>query len=218
LATVIKENYLKALYILDQKDTEISVSDLGKLLKVSKPTVNDMIKKLEKRGWLNYKKYKPISFTTKGRKAAALIIRKHRLTEMFLVKIMGLGWEEVHEIAEQIEHIKSDRFFDRMDEILGFPNEDPHGSPIPNKQGKVKEPNYLPLTECEENTSVTLKGLNNSSKELLIYLNNKEIQLGTKLRINKKEPFDQSINLSYGNHREVDISHTVAKSLLVEKS
>jgi len=129
-----EENYLKASYFLANSDNEINLSELSKSLKVSKPTVNSMVKKLCEKGFLNYQKYKPLVLTAYGRKNAALIIRKHRLTEMYLVEKMNFGWEEVHDIAEQLEHLKSPEFFDRMDELLNFPTHDPHGSPIPNKK------------------------------------------------------------------------------------
>ena len=112
MPSTIKENYLKALHYLNQNTSKISLTDLGKSLNVSKPTVNDMVKKFQANGWLIYEKYKPIKLTPKGKKAAALIVRKHRLAEMFLFKIMGFGWEEVHDIAEELEHIQSDLFFD----------------------------------------------------------------------------------------------------------
>ena len=151
MATITIENYLKALYTLNQVSREISLTDLSKEMNVSAPTVNNMIKKLQDKGWVAYQKYKPIKLTTDGALQAAKIIRKHRLTEMFLVKIMGFGWEEVHDIAEQIEHIKSDDFFDRMDELLGFPKTDPHGSPIPDKNGKILEQHYKTLAQIEPN-------------------------------------------------------------------
>ena len=169
MATIIIENYLRALYSLSQKNEEVSLTDLSKELGVSAPTVNNMVKKLQKKGWVNYKKYKPIKLTKAGRLVAASVIRKHRLTEMFLVKIMGFGWEEVHDIAEQIEHIKSDSYFERMDELLGFPNTDPHGSPIPNKQGEIIKYDYKPLSEIEQNSEVTITALKDSSFELLDY-------------------------------------------------
>ena len=216
MATVIKENYLKALYFLDQKNEEISISDLGKEMQVSKPTVNDMVKKLESMGWVHYEKYKPLRLTDKGRKNAALIIRKHRLTEMFLAQVMGFGWEEVHDIAEQIEHIDSEQFFDRMDEILGFPTTDPHGSPIPDKEGNTNKLNYQLLANTPVNSKVILRGLRDSSKEFLLYLNNKNLKLGTEIILHHIETYDKSITVSYDDFSEVQLSHSVSSRLLVE--
>jgi len=130
MASKTKENYIKALFYLHQRSEDISLSHLGEVLEVSKPTANDMVKKLKVEGIVHSEKYKPIKITEQGKKAAAKIIRKHRLSEIFLLQIMNFGWEEVHDIAEELEHIKIDKFFDRMDELLGFPTTDPHGSPI----------------------------------------------------------------------------------------
>ena len=107
-----KENYLKAIYALDQKGSKIALTDISKLMEVSNPTANNMVKKLQEMGWVIYEKYKPLRLTSEGRKQGALIVRKHRLTEMFLTKIMGFGWEQVHDIAEEMEHIQSDALFE----------------------------------------------------------------------------------------------------------
>ena len=217
MPTQAKENYLKALYHLHLRSTEISTSELGRNLELSKPTVNDMIKKLHHKGWVIYKKYKPIKLTNEGRKNAALVIRKHRLTEMFLVQVMGFGWEEVHDIAEEIEHISSNLFFDRMDEILGFPILDPHGSPIPDKNGKVLEVNYLNLTNIKEGQKVKLCGLKNSSKALLLCLNKKKIKLGSVLSILHIEKFDNSFEILLENNSTILLTFDICLSLLVEK-
>ena len=211
-----KENYLKAIYFLAKKNEKISFSDLSKEMGVSIPTVNNMVKKLQSNNWVIYQKYKPIKLTAKGKKAAALIVRKHRLSEMFLEKIMGFGWEEVHDIAEDIEHVQSTKLFDRMDELLGYPTIDPHGSPIPDKQGKVVNKKYLKLTEIKEGKKVRLCGLTDSSTELLLFLNSKHIKLGTELEVLKIESFDQSITVSSEHFSTMMLSHEVCKRLLVE--
>ena len=118
MASQTEENYLKSLFNLANEAGEVNISELAQQMQVSMPTVNSMVKTLQKNGWLIYEKYKPVTLTSEGKKEAALVIRKHRLTEMFLVKRMGFGWEEVHEIAEQIEHIHSPKFFERMDEMI----------------------------------------------------------------------------------------------------
>jgi DtxR family Mn-dependent transcriptional regulator len=216
MPTTVKENYLKALYFLDEQDSRINLTELSQHLGVSKPTANNMIKRLEELGWVNYQRYKPVSLTEKGRKAAALIIRKHRLTEMFLHRIMGFGWEEVHEIAEQMEHIQSDKLFARMDEMLESPTVDPHGSPIPNAAGEVVEHQYHPLTEIPIGQKVKLYALARSSKELLHYLNELQIKLGTTLEVLQKEAFDHSLSISCDNKPAVMISQKVGKNLLVK--
>jgi DtxR family Mn-dependent transcriptional regulator len=215
MATITIENYLKALYNLNQESSAISLTDLSKEMTVSAPTVNNMIKKLQDKGWVAYQKYKPIKLTKEGAIQAAAIIRKHRLTEMFLVKIMGFGWEEVHDIAEQIEHIKSDDFFDRMDELLGFPKTDPHGSPIPDKNGKIIEQHYKTLAQIEPNVKVTIVALKNSSFELLDYLNNKKIKLGDTLQIISIEPFDKSCSILLEETVRMTMTQQVCSCLLV---
>lgn len=211
-----KENYLKALYSLSIHDPEVTVSDLSKELGVSVPTVNSMVKKLEAGKWVKYEKYKPLTMTAKGRRTAAAIIRKHRLTEMFLVQVMGFGWEEVHDIAEDMEHIDSEMLFDRMDELLDFPLVDPHGSPIPDKQGNVKEHDHRPLSDLGEGARARLRALNDSSKTLLEYLNSHRIRLGSEMTKGHTEAFDGSARVTMGDGRELTLSREVCGSLLVE--
>lgn len=216
MATQTKENYLKAIYFLHLKNEAVTVTELGKVMEVSKPTVNNMIKKLTSNGWIHYEKYKPIKLTKSGNLEAALIIRKHRLTEMFLVQIMGFGWEEVHQIAEEMEHLKSEILFDRMDEILGYPSSDPHGSPIPDKQGEFNRKSYTTLSSFSVGKEVVLRAVGDSSVTLLTMLNEKEITLGTSFCISKIEAFDKTMIVSYGNHGDVSLSHEVCRRLLVE--
>ena len=216
MTTVTKENYLKALHYLHQKNIDISLTELGKKMGVSKPTVNDMVKKLQANGWVNYERYKPIKLTDEGKKTAAFIVRKHRLSEMFLVKIMGFGWEQVHDIAEELEHTKSDILFDRMDELLGFPTVDPHGSPIPDKEGNFFKQNYKLLSQVTEKSKVIVKGLRDSSTDLLLLLNKKELVLGTEVYIQYVESFDKTVTISYAGHTDVSLSDSVSSRLFVE--
>lgn len=215
MASTTEENYLKALYNLSNSQGEVNISELAHSLKVSMPTANSMVKSLQKSEWVVYEKYKPVTLTPKGIKEAALIIRKHRLTEMFLVKKMGFGWEEVHEIAEQVEHIHAPKFFQRMDEMMGFPTIDPHGSPIPDKLGRIQEINYTPLSSCKPGQSVQLTALTNSSTEFLEFLNSRKLGLGTELRILSREAYDLSLVVSYHDHPQETLSEKVSERLLV---
>lgn len=217
MPTQTKENYLKASYFLHLKDPEISLTELSEKMQVSKPTANNMVKKMRENGWIEYQKYKPLKLTPKGKKMAALIVRKHRLAEMFLSKLMGFGWEEVHDIAEEMEHLQSEKLFDRMNELLGFPTVDPHGSPIPDKSGKTNQKEYSRLSDIKVGNKVRLCALLDSSKELLLYLNKKEISLGTEITVQQIEPFDSSFQVSYLNHSAEVLSGEVTKSLLVEE-
>lgn len=216
MASQTEENYLKSLFNLANEKDEVNISELAAQMQVSMPTVNSMVKTLQKNGWLIYEKYKPVTLTPKGKKEAALIIRKHRLTEMFLVNKMGFGWEEVHEIAEQVEHIHAPKFFERMDEMMGYPTIDPHGSPIPDKHGRIQEINYLNLSDCKAGQTVILAALTNSSIEFLEFLNSRNLGLGNELNILSKEAYDQSIVVSYSDHASETLSEKVCEKLLVK--
>lgn len=215
MASTTEENYLKALFNLANPEGEVNISDLAQSLGVSMPTSNSMVKSLQKSGWVIYEKYKPVTLTREGKKAAALVIRKHRLTEMFLVKKMGFGWEEVHEVAEQIEHIDAPKFFERMDEMLGFPTIDPHGSPIPDKHGKITEFSYQALSSCKSGQIVQLAALAHSSTDFLEFLNSRELSLGMTLEILSKEAYDASIVVNYPGHPSETLSEKVGEKLLV---
>lgn len=210
-----EENYLKALYHLVNENDEVSVNDLSRQLNIKMPSVNSMVKKFAEKNWVKYESYKPIKLTESGKKEASLIVRKHRLTEMFLVEKMGFGWENVHEIAEQLEHIHSDAFFDKMDEILNYPKMDPHGEPIPDKDGNVIQPDHKKLSKCKENETVELASVTTSSEDFLNFLNKRDLSLGTQLKILQIEGFDQSMLIAY-NGREENFSKTVCERLLVK--
>lgn len=215
MASSTEENYLKSLYNLANAQGEVNLSDLAASLQVSLPTANSMVKSLQKSGWVLYEKYKPVTLTKEGQKTAALIIRKHRLMEMFLVKVMNFGWEEVHEVAEQIEHIHAPKFFERMDQMLGFPTVDPHGSPIPDPHGKVTPLSFTPLSFAKPGQKVQLAALTNSSTEFLEFLNSRNLSLGTQLAISSKETYDQSMVVSYDDHPSETLSEKVCERLLV---
>ncbi len=215
--SLAEENYLKAMFSLSNDKGEVNVNDLSKRLEIKMPTVTSMMKKLATKKLVHYQSYKPLKLTDKGKKEAALIIRKHRLTEMFLVEKMGFGWEQVHEIAEQIEHIQSPELFAKMDELLGFPKLDPHGSPIPDKNGKMVWIEYNKLSECKIGDTVKLSAVINTSNEFLKFLNSRELSLGVKMKIKSVEPFDNTMVVSYGKRLSETLSHTVCDRLLVEK-
>ena len=215
MASSTEENYLKSLYNLANAQGEVNLSDLAASLQVSLPTANSMVKSLQKSGWVLYEKYKPVTLTKEGQKTAALIIRKHRLMEMFLVKVMNFGWEEVHEVAEQIEHIHAPKFFERMDQMLGFPTVDPHGSPIPDPHGKVTPLSFTPLSYAKPGQKVQLAALTNSSTEFLEFLNSRNLSLGTQLAISSKETYDQSMVVSYTGHPSETLSEKVCERLLI---
>ena len=215
--TFTEENYLKTLYILASGRGEVNVNELSKELGIKMPTVTSMMKKLAEKKFVLYESYKPLRLTEKGKKEAGLIIRKHRLTEMFLVEKMKFGWEEVHDIAEQIEHIRSPEFFEKMDELLGYPKMDPHGSPIPDRNGKMTWKTYDKLSDCKAGETVWLSAVINTSSEFLKFLNSRDMHLGLKMKIRSVEAFDSSMVLSYGKRNSEQISQQVSERLLVEK-
>ena len=215
MASQTIENYLKAIYLSAHPGGTVTTSELAEALGVRLPTVNSMVKRLGEKGLVKYEKYKPLMLTEAGVKQAAQIVRRHRLTEMYLVERMGFGWEEVHDIAEQIEHIKAQPFFDRMDELLDFPKFDPHGSPIPDKDGNIPVQNLHILSAIDAGKSVTLKALSQSSEEFLLYLNSKKLSLETTLEVLEKEAFDGSVTVAY-NGQQVTLSKQVSDRLLVE--
>lgn len=210
-----EENYLKAMYHLADERGEVSVNELSKQLGLTMPTVNSMMKKLAEKKLVHYESYKPLRLTAKGKKDAALIVRKHRLTEMFLVEKMGFGWEEVHDIAEQIEHIQSPIFFDKMDELLGHPTTDPHGSPIPDKQGHVHWRQFNKLSDAHTSDRLRLVAVTQSSDEFLKYLNARHIRLNMTLTVKSREEFDGSMVIEFGNRRRETLSKVVCERMLV---
>jgi DtxR family transcriptional regulator, Mn-dependent transcriptional regulator len=212
-----EENYLKALFNLSNEKGEVNVSRLSDRLNIKMPTVTSMMKKLAEKKLVHYESYKPLRLTDKGKKEAAIIIRKHRLTEIFLVKVLGFGWEEVHYIAEQIEHIHSPEFFEKIDKLLKFPKFDPHGNPIPDKYGKVKWKRYDKLSDFKKGDKVRLLAVDSSSDEFLKFLNSHDLKLGLQLIIKSIELFDKSMIVSYGKRNSETLSHAVCERLIVEK-
>lgn len=211
-----EENYLKVIYNLTTLRGEASVNEISKQLDIKMPTVNSMMKRLADKGLVHYESYKPLQLSNEGKRRAALIIRKHRLTEMYLVEKMGFGWEKVHQIAEQIEHIQSVEFFAKMDELLGYPKVDPHGSPIPDIHGVMRSDEYISLKDCKVGDTVTFMAVQPSSEELLKYLNSKKLELGMNITIIEVEPFDESITVHFDNKKKEILTSKVTSKLLVQ--
>jgi DtxR family transcriptional regulator, Mn-dependent transcriptional regulator len=216
MGSLTEENYIKTIYSLSLEPGEVSVSELAKKLNVKLPTVTSMIKKLSSKKLVSYAPYRGIKITEKGKKEALSIIRKHRLAELFLVKILKLGWEEVHEIAEQLEHINSERFYDRIDELLGYPKADPHGEPIPDVNGKVISSKSIPLSQAAEGSSVKISAVGDDAKSFLDHLNSKGLQIGDSIVIKRKELFDGSVSIITKAKRETMLSHQVVEKIWVE--
>ena len=214
--SLTEENYLKAIFHLLDSENQVTVNELSKFLQIKMPSVNSMMKKFADKNWVIYETYKPIKVTELGRKEAAIVVRKHRLTEMFLVEKMGFGWENVHEIAEQLEHVHSEDFFDKMDELLNFPKVDPHGEPIPDKDGIIITQNLKKLSECKINETVILTSVTISTDDFLNYLNQRNLALGEEILIKNIEKFDGSMQITFADRTEV-LSKMVCEKLLVKK-
>ena len=215
-ATLTEENYLKALFHLIDSENKVTINELSKFLNVKMPSTNNMMKKFAEKNWVIYETYKPLTVTSSGMREAALVVRKHRLTEMFLVQKMNFGWENVHEIAEQLEHVHSQVFFDKMDEILNFPKYDPHGEPIPDKKGNIIAQDLLQLSNCAVGDRVIFTSLTLSDDGFLTYLTDKNLLLNTEISVLKIENFDKSMTIEINNSKEI-LSRQATEKILVKK-
>lgn len=215
--TLTEENYLKELFHLSVHNPQVSVLDLSKRLDTKMPTVNSMVKKLASKGLLHYEKYKPLELTPEGRKSAGLIIRKHRLVEMFLVEKLGFGWDEVHEVAEQLEHIKSPKLFSKLDEILNHPKVDPHGSPIPNENGEIERQNFISLSECKPDITYQFMAVGSSDDRFLRQIDKLGFKLGDLIRIVEIMDFDRSQQVIINERNQFTFSHQISSNIKVVK-
>jgi DtxR family Mn-dependent transcriptional regulator len=210
-----KENHLKAIFHLQQEQGLVTTNALAAALQTRPASVTDMLKKLKEQKLLIYERYKGFKLNNEGRKAAVQVIRKHRLWEYFLVKKLQFGWDEVHEIAEELEHISSRALIDRLDAFLGYPQTDPHGDPIPDSHGRLLVKRQVSLAELPLNKVAHVSGIASQTPEMLEVLQYNHIQLGTRLEIRKKFPFDDSLEVKVRNRPPVTLSARVAKNVLV---
>jgi DtxR family Mn-dependent transcriptional regulator len=216
--TLAEENYLKAIYHLEFKfQGAVSTNAIAEKLEAKASSVTDMVQKLAEKGVLSYTKYKGTHLTSEGRKIAAKVVRKHRLWEVFLVDKLNFQWDEVHEIAEQLEHIKSDELIVRLDKYLGSPKFDPHGDPIPDKHGNIKSTKKRLLAEIEKNQQGICVGVKESSTEYLRYLDKKKIGIGSEITVVNKEYFDGSMIIEVGLD-QFFISKKIAENLYIKEN
>ncbi len=212
-----EENYLKAIYSLElSNSSNVSTTHISKQLNTKASSVTDMLKKLAGKELVNYKKYRGVSLTSNGKKIAVKIVRKHRLWEVFLVRKLNYYWDEVHDLAEQLEHIKSDTLIDRLDSFLDFPTHDPHGDPIPDKNGKIEHHKNVMLSSVAIRTLCVVIGVKDSSSAFLKFLDTTNIKLGSILKVISKEEFDNSMFIENDNAL-ISISHQISKNLYVKK-
>lgn len=216
MISLSEENYLKAIFHLMNTDNTVTINELSKVLSVKMPSVNNMMKKFAEKGWVIYESYKPLKITVAGKKQAALVVRKHRLTEMFLVEKMNFGWENVHEIAEQLEHIHSETFFDKMDELLNYPKYDPHGEPIPDKEGNIIAQDLKKLSNCKVGESVVFTAVTITDEDFLNFLNKKKLVLGKEIKVLNIEKFDKTMLVKI-QEEEIVLSNIVCDKILVKQ-
>jgi len=214
--TFSEENYLKSIYHLTANlDSEVSTNAIAEMMETKASSVTDMLKKLAEKDLVNYKKYQGVSLTENGKHAAKMIVRKHRLWEVFLVEKLDFSWDEVHDIAEQLEHIKSEKLINKLDDFLGNPTEDPHGDPIPDAQGRIIAVEKQLLSELQTNQSGICVGVKDNSSDFLKYLDKQQIGLGTKIEVVAKETFDLSLKIKVKGV-EFAISNKIASNLFVK--
>ena len=213
-----EEDYLKAIYSLTNDLAFISTNEIAHSLDMKASSVTEMIKKLADKGWITYIKYKGVNLTGEGREIALQIIRKHRLWETFLVDNLNFKWDQVHDLAEQLEHIDSLELINRLDDFLGNPEFDPHGDPIPDKNGKINDlRKSQPLCNLEKEQSGIIVGVNNGSSPFLRYLDQEGLTLGTQISVAEIFDFDASYKLKI-DEKFLTVSDRVSKNLLIQVS
>ena len=211
-----EENYIKIIFHLRRKGMEeVSTNAIAEQMDTKPSSVTDMVRKLSEKGLLHYKKYQGVKLTESGKAMALSIIRKHRLWEVFLVEKLNFSWDEVHEVAEQLEHIKSEKLIDKLDWLLDYPKYDPHGDPIPDKDGAFKEREKKLLNEVPVNTRGVCVGVKDSSTTFLKFLDKYNIALGQQIKVLEREEFDGSLVLKIDD-REVHISNQIASNLYIK--
>ena len=212
-----EENYLKAIYSISERNEsfDTATTEIADRIKTKPPTVSDMLRKLTEKKLVSYEKYKRVQLTKAGRQVAILIIRKHRLWEVFLHDKLGFAWDEVHEVAEQLEHIQSEELILRLEKFLGFPKYDPHGDPIPSANGELSQAKRTILSEVEEGKTCQVVGVKDSSTLFLQYLQQINVGIGTRIKVIDKIPFDGSLKISLRKNEELSVSKKFSDNVLV---
>ena len=212
-----EENYLKTIFHLSSQGTEsVATNAIAAQMDTKPSSVTDMMRRLDEKGLVHYKKYQGVSLSSEGAARALQIIRKHRLWEVFLVEKLSFSWDEVHEVAEQLEHIKSEKLIDKIDELLEHPKFDPHGDPIPGKDGQFAEAEKQLLSNMPVGAHGICVGVKDSSSSFLRFLDKHNIALGNRIQLLEREEFDNSLNVLVDG-REMHISQQIASNLFVNK-
>ncbi|HEX7844283.1 MAG TPA: metal-dependent transcriptional regulator [Chitinophagaceae bacterium] len=211
-----EENYIKAIFHLQKEDGTVTTNELSRELKTKPASVTDMMKKLKAKKLLHYQPYQGFRLSSEGSKVALGIIRRHRLWEYFLAEKLKFSWDEVHEVAEHLEHVSNKKLIDKLDEFLGFPRVDPHGDPIPDQDGKIESSRQICLTDLPLNKVALVSHVSDQSSGILELLKHKKIGIGTKLEVKKKFDFDNSMEIKTGRQPVFTISEQLAQNIFVK--
>jgi len=209
------QNYLKAIYSLRSRGERVATAAIARSLGVSPGSVTPMLKKLGEDGLLDYEPYRGVTLTDRGEKTALRVIRRHRITEQFLQKVLGLTWDQVHEEAEQLEHALSDVVIDRMDDFLGHPATDPHGDPIPTKEGHVRADHSMRLADLEPGDRGIVRRVSDGDPKLLRYAQSLGLVPATALEVLRRDPFGGPMHLKVGDSRHA-VGEQIARAVFVE--
>lgn len=211
-----EENYLKTIFHLQTKDSNVTTNELAERLHARPASITDMMKKLKTRKLVNYQPYRGFRLTLEGKKAALNIIRRHRLWEYFLAAKLKFNWDEVHEVAEQLEHVSNKKLIDKLDEYLAYPKFDPHGDPIPDTNGKMEPSKQISLTELHLNKPARICYVANRSELLMEHLQEKKIKIGASVMVKRKFSYDDSLEIKLDNKLALTISGQLAKNIFVK--
>lgn len=214
--TVSEENYIKGIYHLQQHNKSVTTNELAESLQTKPASVTDMLKKLQAKKLLEYERYYGVKLTAEGKKLALSVIRRHRLWEYFLVNHLEFGWDEVHEIAEQLEHVQSLQLADKLDAFMGFPRFDPHGDPIPDSKGRMEVQPQINLLQLPVGQQAEICAVGSQQTSLLEMLRSKQLHIGTRLEVKQRFSFDNSLEIKIGRQAAFNISELLARHLFVK--
>ena len=211
-----EENYIKTIFHLQEADGTVTTNALAAELKARPASITDMMKKLKAKKLVHYEAYHGFRLSNEGKKVALIIIRRHRLWEFFLAEKLKFSWEEVHAVAEDLEHVSSKKLIDKLDEFLGFPRFDPHGDPIPDMNGRIENSKQVSLRELPLNKTAIVSHVSDQSNEMLELLGHKKIGIGTKLEVKRKFGYDNSLEIKIKQQPAMHISEQLSKNVFVK--
>lgn len=211
-----EENYIKTIFHLQNAEGTVTTNALAAELKARPASITDMMKKLKAKKLVHYEAYHGFRLSNEGKKVALIIIRRHRLWEYFLAEKLKFSWEEVHAVAEDLEHVSSKKLIDKLDEFLGFPRFDPHGDPIPDMNGKIESSRQVSLQDLPLNITAVVSHVSDQSNEMLELLGHKKIGIGTKLEVKRKFNYDNSLEIKIRQLPSIHISEQLSKNIYVK--